>query len=69
MKTFEEFRKGTTIAEKPVYVRKDGELSYEIAEDVYAPGIGVGESQEDFLARMKALRNALLPENWKGMKS
>ena len=39
MKTFEEFRKGTTIAEKPVYVRKDGELSYDVSEDVYAPGI------------------------------
>jgi len=69
MKTFEEFRNSSTIADKPVYVRKDGELSYDIAEDVYAPGIGVGESKKDFLARMKALRNAHLPEGWKGMKS
>jgi hypothetical protein len=68
MKTFEEFRNASTIADKPVYVRKDGELSYDIAEDVYAPGIGIGESQENFLARMKILRNAHLPEDWEGIK-
>ena len=69
MKTFNEFRNASTIADKPVYVRRKGELSYELAEDVYAPGISVGESKKDFLAKMKALRNAHLPENWKGMKS
>ena len=69
MKTFNEFRKATIVAPKPVYVKREGEVSYELAEDVFAPGIGVGESQEDFLARLKELRNAHLPENWKGMTS
>ena len=69
MKTFAEFRSASTIAGKPVYVRREGELSYELAEDVFTPGIGMGESKENLLKRLKALRNAGLPKNWKGMTS
>jgi len=69
MKSFADFRKASTVAEKPVYVRKEGEQTYDLASDVFIPGIGVNESKEEFLARLKELRNAGLPANWKGIKS
>jgi len=69
MKSFSEFRNKTVIAEKPVYIRKEGEQTYDLAQDVFIPGIGVQESKEDFLTRLKNLRNAGLPLNWKGIKS
>ena len=69
MKSFADFRKASTIAEKPVYIRREGELTYDLADDVFTPGIGVKESKEEFLARLKELRNAGLPANWKGIRS
>jgi hypothetical protein len=36
---------------------------------VFTPGIGIKESKEEFLARLKELRNASLPTNWKGIRS
>jgi len=68
MKSFADFRKASTVAEKPVYIRKEGEQTYDLASDVFTPGIGIKESKEEFLARLKELRNAGLPVNWKGMK-
>ena len=41
MKTFAEFRNSSTIASKPVYTRKVGEVAYDLAEDVFKPGIGI----------------------------
>ena len=69
MKSFADFRKASTVAEKPVYVRKEGEQTYDLASDVFTPGIGVKESKEEFLAKLKELRNASLPLDWKGIKS
>jgi hypothetical protein len=69
MKSFAEFREASTIAEKPVYIRREGEQTYDLASDVFTPGIGVKESKEEFLTRLKELRNAGLPANWKGMRS
>ena len=76
MKTFfeymvvcEEFRNSSTIANKPVYVRKEGEIAYSLAEDVFTPNTNVEEIREDFLKKLKLLRNAALPEGWKGMTS
>ena len=69
MKSFSEFRNKTSIAEKPVYIRKEGEQTYDLASDVFTPGIGVKESKEEFLAKLKELRNASLPLDWKGIKS
>jgi len=68
MKSFADFRKASTVAEKPVYIRKEGEQTYDLASDVFTPGIGIKESKEEFLTRLKELRNASLPVNWKGMK-
>ena len=69
MKSFADFRKASTVAEKPVYIRRKGELTYDLADDVFTPGIGIKESKEEFLARLKELRNAGLPTNWKGIRS
>ena len=69
MKSFSEFRNKTSIAQKPVYIRKEGEQTYDLASDVFTPGIGVKESKEEFLAKLKELRNASLPLDWKGIKS
>ena len=69
MKTFAEFRNSTTVASKPVYTRKEGEVAYDLAEDVFKPGIGINITKEEFLKRLKLLRNASLPNNWKGMTS
>ena len=69
MKSFNEFRKASTVAEKPVYIRRKGELTYDLASDVFTPEIGVKESKEEFLANLKELRNASLPANWKGIRS
>ena len=69
MKSFADFRKASTVAEKPVYIRREGEQTYDLASDVFVPGIGIKESKEKFLARLKTLRNAGLPSNWKGMTS
>ena len=68
MKSFSDFRKASTVAEKPVYIRKEGEQTYDLASDVFTPGIGIEESKEEFLVRLKELRNAGLPANWKGIK-
>jgi len=67
MKSFAEFREASTVAEKPVYIRREGEQTYDLADDVFTPGIGVKESKEEFLANLKELRNACLPANWKGI--
>ena len=69
MKSFAEFRKASTVAEKPVYIRREGEQTYDLAGDVFTPGVGVKESKEEFLTRLKELRNAGLPANWKGIRS
>jgi len=69
MKSFAEFREASTVAEKPVYIRREGEQTYDLASDVFTPGIGVKESKEEFLVRLKELRNAGLPANWKGIRS
>jgi hypothetical protein len=69
MKSFAEFREASTIAEKPVYIRREGEQTYDLASDVFTPGIGIKESKEEFLVRLKELRNAGLPANWKGIRS
>jgi hypothetical protein len=69
MKSFNEFRNGTVIADKPVYIRKENELTYDLSQDVFVPGIGPKESKKELLARLKELRNASLPTNWKGIKS
>jgi len=69
MKSFADFRKASTVAEKPVYIRRKGELTYDLADDVFIPGSGIKESKEEFLARLKELRNAGLPTNWKGIRS
>jgi len=69
MKSFAEFRAASTIAEKPVYIRREGEQTYDLADDVFTPGTGVKESKKEFLTRLKELRNAGLPANWKGMTS
>jgi hypothetical protein len=69
MKSFAEFREASTVAEKPVYIRREGEQTYDLASDVFTPGIGIKESKEEFLVRLKELRNAGLPANWKGIRS
>jgi hypothetical protein len=69
MKSFAEFREASTVAEKPVYIRREGEQTYDLASDVFTPGIGIKESKEEFLVRLKKLRNAGLPVNWKGIRS
>ena len=69
MKSFAEFREASTVAEKPVYIRREGEQTYDLASDVFTPGIGIKESKEEFLTRLKELRNAGLPANWKGIRS
>jgi len=69
MKTFAEFRNSTIVASKPVYTRKEGEVTYDLAEDVFTPGIGVNITKEEFLKRLKLLRNTSLPKDWKGMTS
>jgi len=35
MKSFTDFRKASTVAEKPVYIRRKGELTYDLASDVF----------------------------------
>ena len=69
MKSFNEFRDASTIENKPVYVRKEGEIAYSLAEDVFTPSTNVEEIREEFLKKLKLLRNAALPEDWKGMTS
>ena len=70
MKSFAEFRKSSTIEEKPIYTRREGEVTYDLVdENVFKPLIGKGETKEEFRKKLKELRNAGLPENWKGIKS
>ena len=69
MTTFKEFRSASTIENKPVYVRKEGEMTYSFADDVFTPSTNVEEIREDFLKKLKLIRNAALPEGWKGMTS
>ena len=64
MKSFSNF-----VADRPIYVRKEGELTYDLSEDVFIPGIGIKETKSDYQARLKKIREAALPKNWKGMVS
>ena len=66
MKSFREYQDS---AIKPVYVRKDGEITYDFADDVFNPEIGTKETKESMRARLTALRLASMPKNWKGIKS
>tara|TARA_R110000824_G_scaffold49838_33_gene139768 strand:+ start:365 stop:565 length:201 start_codon:yes stop_codon:yes gene_type:complete len=66
MKSFREYQDS---AIKPVYVRKDDEVIYDLADDVFIPGISTKDTKESINARLKALRIAAMPKNWKGMKS
>ena len=65
MRSFVEF----VVDDRPIYVRKKGELTYDISEDVFIPGIGIKESRENYQKRLKQIREAALPKNWKGMVS
>jgi hypothetical protein len=51
MKSFNEFRDASTIENKPVYVRKEGEIAYSLAEDVFTPSTNVEEIREEFLKK------------------
>ena len=66
MKSFREYQDS---AIKPVYVRKDDEIIYEFADDGFNPEISTKETKESMRARLKALRLASMPKNWKGIKS
>jgi hypothetical protein len=65
MRSFVEF----VIDDRPIYVRKEGELTYDLSEDVFIPEIGIKESREQYLKRLKQMREAALPKNWKGIVS
>ena len=66
MKSFREYQDS---AIKPVYVRKDDEVTYDLADDVFIPGITTKDTKENLRAKLRALRIASMPKNWKGMKS
>jgi len=65
MKSFVEF----AVAPKPVYVKKEGDVAYDLSEDVFVPEIGIKESREHYRKRLKQIREAAFPKNWKGMVS
>ena len=65
MKSFKEY----ATMEKPVYVRKEDELSYDLSDDVFKPGLNKKDNRETLLAKLKLLRNVSLPKDWKGMTS
>jgi hypothetical protein len=65
MRSFVEF----VVGPKPIYVRKDGDVAYDLSEDVFVPEIGIKESRESYRKRLKQIREAALPKNWKGMVS
>ena len=65
MRSFVEF----VVDQRPIYIRKEGELIYDLSEDVFVPEIGIKESRERYRKRLKQIREAALPKNWKGMVS
>jgi hypothetical protein len=65
MKSFKEY----ATMEKPVYVRRENELSYDLSDDVFKPGLNKKDNREALLVKLKSLRNAALPDGWKGMTS
>ena len=65
MRSFVEF----VVDHRPIYVRKEGELAYDLSEDVFVPEIGSKESRESYRKRLKQIREAALPKNWKGIVS
>jgi len=65
MRSFVEF----VVDRRPIYVRKEGELTYDLSEDVFVPEIGIKESREGYRKRLKQIREAALPKNWKGIVS
>jgi hypothetical protein len=65
MKSFVEF----VVAPKPIYVRKEDDVAYGLSEDVFVPEIGIKESRESYRKRLKQIREAALPKNWKGIVS
>jgi hypothetical protein len=65
MRSFVEF----VVDHRPIYVRKEGELTYDLSEDVFVPEIGIKESREQYRRRLKQIREAALPKNWKGIVS
>ena len=64
MKSFGRF----ILEDRPIYIRRDGELSYDLSEDVFDPNIRE-TSKEKYLRRLKEIREAALPKGWKGMRS
>jgi len=65
MRSFVEF----VVDYRPIYVRKEGELTYDLSEDVFVPDIGIKESRKHYRKRLKQIREAALPKNWKGIVS
>ena len=65
MRSFVEF----VVDQRPIYIRKEGELIYDLSEDVFVPEIGIKESRERYRKRLKQIREAALPKNWKGIVS
>ena len=59
---------GSFLEERPIYIRRDGELTYDLSEDVFDPNIRE-TSKEKYLKRLKEIREAALPKGWKGMRS
>ena len=45
MKSFKEFQ--NSVAARTVYVRKDDEMIYDLADDVFVPGISRKETKEN----------------------
>lgn len=65
MKSFADFLKT-----RPIYIRRDGELTYDLSEHVYDPDIRTKqETKEEYNKKLKKLRESSLPKNWKGIIS
>ena len=57
------------MTQKISFSEKWDYLVYLVFEDVFVPEIGIKESREGYRKRLKQIREAALPKNWKGIVS